>query len=131
MPDPATILGIEVNITSNRKDLASDIQNFESKRQLGVYDVRSQSDASFRTLIPANTPIELQLIDRAYGMKLTDVPSWHALKPMEMRVDCNGCHQHHYGVAGTPWNGTHASQNPPSIWYGTHRSSSTTLTASP
>src|SRR5262249_44415696 len=33
-PDPATILGIEVNITSNRKDLASDIQQFESKRVL-------------------------------------------------------------------------------------------------
>ena len=115
MPDPGTILGIEVNITSNRKDLATDIQQFESKRVLGVYDARAQgpADTSFRTLIPANTPIELQLIDRTYGMKLTDVPSWHSLKPMEMRVTCGGCHQHQYGATPTAWEGSYASHNAP------------------
>jgi hypothetical protein len=119
VPDPAMILGIEVNITSNRKDLATDIQNLESKRLLGIYDVRSQNpqdpnDTSFRTIIPANTPIELQLIEKNYGMKLTDVPSWHSLKAREMRVTCGGCHQHEAGVQPTPWDGTYASHNPPS-----------------
>jgi hypothetical protein len=84
----------------------------EAATLLGVYDVRQQADQSFMSVIPAHAPIELHLLDRRYGMKLTDVRSWHSLQPRETRNDCGGCHNHEPGAA-IPFAGKVADQQPP------------------
>ena len=66
----------------------------------------------FRAVIPANEPFEFHLIDKQYGLRLTDVRSWHSLHPRETRTDCGGCHQHEPGKA-IPFTGTVADQTPP------------------
>ena len=114
---PSSVLGIAVNLTSNKTNMA---YNFgyetdgggrkEVSRLLGVYDVRNQADQSFLAEIPANAPFELHLIDSRYGLKLTDVRSWHSLKPSETLADCGGCHQHEQNRA-IPFAGTVADQN--------------------
>jgi hypothetical protein len=130
MPPRSQILGIAINITSNKTNFADysfgyttdgfDLNpphayghSTEAVRLLGIYDVRNQSDQSFLALIPSHVPVEFHAIDSTYGMKLTDVRSWHSFKPQEMRTDCGGCHQH--DVHGHPvnFNGTYASQHPP------------------
>ncbi|MEA2604815.1 MAG: hypothetical protein QOF89_5807 [Acidobacteriota bacterium] len=119
----ADVLGIEVNITSNkinhlccslgyetdgapRNDI--DAGTNETVRQLGVYDVRSQTDGSFKAMIPSHVPFELHLLDVKYGLRLVDVRSWHSLQPRETRTNCGGCHQHVAGQ-GIPFAGTVAS----------------------
>ncbi len=118
--DPARVLGIAVQITSNQTDtwigfspayetdlgrLSSTGEPGELVKLLGVYDVRGSGLVSpgqpqpFLATIPAHTPFELQLLDRAYGLKLVDVRSWHSLQPRETRSDCGGCHNHAPGGA--------------------------------
>lgn len=115
----ADVLGIQVNITSNRINhlccslgYETDGGKRETVRQLGVYDVRSQTDGSFKAMIPAHVPFELHLLDVKYGMRLVDVRSWHSLYPRETRTNCGGCHQHVEGQ-GIPFAGTVASGQPP------------------
>ncbi|MCI5066051.1 hypothetical protein MRY87_10030 [bacterium] len=118
---PETVLGVAIQMTSNRvNSYHPDYENRgsqtrtarETARLLGVYDVREQSDQSFRALIPSNVPFEFHLLDRRYGMRLLDVRSWHSLKPQEVRTDCGGCHQHEPGRA-IPFQGTLAEALPP------------------
>ena len=116
---PSAVLGIAVNITSNRVDHDGCCEyetdgsgRNETVRQLGVYDVTGQSDQSFQALIPAHTPFEFQLLDSQYGMRLVDVRSWHSLYPREVRTNCGGCHQHEEGL-DEPFQGTVAHGQPP------------------
>jgi len=115
----ADVLGIQVNVTSNKinhlccslgyeTDGAGDN---ETVKELGVYDVRSQTDGSFKALIPSHVPFELHLLDVKYGMRLVDVRTWHSLQPRESRTNCGGCHQHVEGL-GIPFAGTVASGQP-------------------
>ncbi len=119
--DPNLVLGIAVQITSNKPDVRfgypggqSGYQTFggrhETSTLLGVYDIRNneRDDQSFQALIPAQTPFEFQLLDRNYGLKLTDVRSWHSLKPRETRTNCGGCHQHELGQQSYTFAGTDA-----------------------
>lgn len=114
------VLGVQINLTSNKlnhnccnlgyqTDGAGDQ---ETVRTLGVYDVRAQSDTSFKARVPANVPFEFHLLDAEFGMRLVDVRTWHSLKPRESRYDCGGCHQHEEGQA-IPFAGTVASQQAP------------------
>ena len=120
--DPSKVLGIAVNVTSNKAFMKFGYQpgyetsggRTEVAKLLGVYDVRSQGgDQSFEALIPSHTPFEFHLIDSTYGLKLTDVRSWHSLQPRETRTNCGGCHQHELGKPAIPFAGTHADTNPP------------------
>ncbi len=106
--DPQTVLGVAVNLTSNKTNMSAGFNpgyrtdgngKKEATKLLGVYDVRGQADQSFQALIPAHSPFEFHLIDRRYGLKLVDVRSWHSLQPRETRTDCGGCHQHEPGEA--------------------------------
>ncbi|MCB1037066.1 MAG: hypothetical protein KDD47_24780, partial [Acidobacteria bacterium] len=81
-------------------------------RQLGVYDVRNQTDGSFEATIPAHVPFEFHLLDAEYGMRLVDVRSWHSLQPRETRTDCGGCHQHVENL-GINFKNTVADLQPP------------------
>ncbi|MEM8712667.1 MAG: hypothetical protein AAGG01_17080, partial [Planctomycetota bacterium] len=125
---PDTVLGIQVNMTSNRPDwdalwapgyetdatrLTAPDGEKEASRILGVFDVtvENTADQSFMARIPADVPFDFHLLDSTYGMKLVDVRSWHSLQPRERRHDCGGCHQHERGF-GIPFDGTEASQKP-------------------
>lgn len=130
-PPHSQILGLAINITSNKtnfRDFAfgytSDGADFnpgaghygratEASRLLGIYDVRYQIDQSVLAMIPSHMPIEFQALDSTYGMKLTDVRSWHSLRPRETRTDCGGCHQHDVNGIGISFQGTYADGNPP------------------
>ena len=118
---PDHVLGIAINLTSNKTNMSAGFKpgyrtdgngKKEASRLLGVYDVRSQADQSFQAVIPANTPFEFHLLDKKYGLRLTDVRSWHSLHPRETRTDCGGCHQHEPGKA-MAFQGTVADQQPP------------------
>lgn len=120
--DPARVLGIAINVTSNKPDMRfsfepgyeTDGGRTEVTKLLGVYDIRRQDgDQSFQAVVPSHTPFEFHLIDSVYGMKLTDVRSWHSLQPRETRTDCGGCHQHDVNKVPVPFAGTHADNNPP------------------
>ena len=113
------VLGIAVNITSNRIDhgLSFDYQTDgngkkETVRLLGVYDVRDQADQSFQAMIPSHTPFEFHLLEKSYGLRAVDVRSWHSLYPREVRTNCGGCHQHEVGQS-QPFQGTVAAGQPP------------------
>lgn len=117
---PASVMGIAVNLTSNKPNLSAGFNPGyetqgsgprETATQLGFYDVTQQLDQSFQARIPARVPFEFHLIDRRYGLKLVDVRSWHSLLPRETRTDCGGCHQHESGAA-IDFQGTVASQVP-------------------
>ncbi len=124
--DPMRVLGVSVQITSNQTDplisyspgyetdLGSDSAATSSEsggkagelvKLLGVYDVRPQGTITpgqqqpFLATIPAHVPFELHLLDRATGLKLLDVRSWHSLQARETRRDCGGCHNHQPGAA--------------------------------
>jgi mono/diheme cytochrome c family protein len=136
-PERDEILGVAINLTSNRTNLQSDDgigyiteggNNKEAVRLLGVYSVEDQpnepgsppggdprdyQDQSFLALIPSHVPIELQPLDRRYGMKLADVRSWHSLKPRESRTNCGGCHQHDVLADPVPFDGKYAQGRPP------------------
>ncbi len=114
------VLGIQVSLTSNKinhnccnlgyeTDGSGDL---ETVKVLGVYDVRGQSDGSFKAMIPSHVPFEFQLLDIRYGMRLVDVRSWHSLQPRETRTNCGGCHQH-VENQGIPFAGTVAATSPP------------------
>lgn len=115
------VLGVAVNVTSNRAYMQfgytpgydTDSGRDEVAKLLGVYDVRNQIDQSFQAVIPANTPFEFHLLDRTYGMKLTDVRSWHSLQARETRTNCGGCHQHEQGQTTYSFDNTYADLNPP------------------
>lgn len=116
---PESVLGIAVNITSNRIDHSLDIDyetdghgEKETVRLLGVYDVRQQDDQSFQAMIPSHTPFEFHLLDSTYGLRAVDVRSWHSLYPREVRTNCGGCHQHEVGQS-QPFQGTVAAGQPP------------------
>jgi hypothetical protein len=123
---PSDVLGVAIQMTSNRLDIydpdyvvGEDKDNGqksskrrETARLLGVIDVRGQQDTSFQAHVPSNVPFELHLLDREYGLKLTDVRSWHSLKTHEVRTDCGGCHAHEEGKA-LPFRGTVASKSAP------------------
>lgn len=122
MPGMSDIFGIALYMTSNRVSehnfLASQRgyvtdknSNKESKKLLGVFELGmlGQLDASFKAIVPANTPIEFHLLDKN-GTKLADVRSWHSLKPMESRVDCGGCHNHRIEPgSNVPWTSSDSS----------------------
>jgi len=133
-PPQSQILGLAINITSNKANYrdssfgyTSDGVDFdpsvnhygrptETSRLLGIYDVRNHTDQSVLALIPSHTPIEFQALDSTYGMKLTDVRSWHSLKPRETRTDCGGCHQHNIVPPPNPpppFEQTYAAGQPP------------------
>ncbi|HKI06678.1 MAG TPA: hypothetical protein VKK31_32170 [Thermoanaerobaculia bacterium] len=119
-PAKEDVLGIQVNITSNNINHLCCNAGYETDgageqetvRQLGVYDVRSQADGSFKALIPAHVPYELHLLDSKYGMRLVDTRSWKSAQPRETQVNCGGCHGHKDGQA-IPFAGTFASTQPP------------------
>ena len=114
------VLGVQINLTSNKLNhnccnLGYETDgsgNQETVRSLGVYDVRTQGDTSFKARVPANVPFEFHLLDKEFGMRLVDVRTWHSLQPRESRYDCGGCHQHEEGAA-KPFAGTVASQSAP------------------
>ncbi len=119
---PETVLGIALNITSDKPDLDAQVAHpyetdgpgkKEAVELLGVYAIaeQNQSDYSFLARVPANVPFDFHLLDSRYGMKLVDVRSWHSLKPRERRTDCGGCHQHEAGT-GIPFEGKEASRKP-------------------
>ena len=136
-PERQEILGVAINLTSNRTNLKSDDgvgyiteggSNKEAVRLLGIYSVKDQrsepqwppedtdpkhQDQSFLALIPSHVPIELQPLDRRYGMKLADVRSWHSLRPRESRTDCGGCHQHEVGWDPVEFEDKYAAGRPP------------------
>jgi hypothetical protein len=126
---PSTVLGIQINITSNRTDprsvgtpafetdstlLTFDRGQKEATKILGVFapGEENPNDQSFMAVIPADVPFDFHLLDARYGMKLVDVRSWHSLQPRETRNNCGGCHQHEAGM-GIPFAGTDASLQPP------------------
>ncbi len=118
---PDHVLGIAINLTSNKTNMSAGFKpgyhtdgngQKEAARLLGVYDVRQQADQSFQAVIPANEPFEFHLLDKKYGLRLTDVRSWHSLHPRETRTDCGGCHQHEPGKA-ISFKGTIADRQPP------------------
>ena len=120
--DPQRVLGIAINLTSNKAFMKFGYQpgydasggKTEVAKLIGVYDVRRQNgDQSFQAVIPSHVPFEFHLIDSIYGLKLTDVRSWHSLQPRETRTDCGGCHQHELNKPPVPFAGTLADQNPP------------------
>lgn len=113
------VLGIAVNITSNRVDHSNTLGyqtdgggKKETVRLLGVYDVRQQADQSFQAMIPSHTPFEFHLLENKYGLRVVDVRSWHSLQPREVRTNCGGCHGHEVGQ-GQPFQGTVAASQPP------------------
>ena len=122
---PEYVLGISVNLTSNRVDLLStkvvqyttDGRGIGNRREaaelLGVFapEEENMGDHSFLAKIPSDVPFDFHLLDKKYGMKLVDVRSWHSLKPRETRTDCGGCHQHEVGFA-IPFENTEAAQKP-------------------
>ncbi len=119
--DPSNVLGIAVNLTSNKPNLSAGFNpgysaggsgKTEAVRLLGVYSVVDQADQSFMATIPANSPFEFHLLHKRYGLKLADVRSWHSLKPRETRNDCGGCHAHESGQ-GIAFAGTVADSQPP------------------
>jgi hypothetical protein len=76
------------------------LSEFDGQARLG--EVPVNPDGSFKALIPANTPVRLQLIDQ-FGMALTtdgsspggdtaSEPIWIQGRPGESRV-CGGCHE--------------------------------------
>ena len=114
------VMGVTVNITSNRINHDTGNLDYESYRtgegsphretvrQLGFYDVTGQSDTSFQAMIPSHTPFEFHLIDSNYGLRLADVRGWHSLYPREVRTDCGGCHQHDPGGTAYTFDNTAA-----------------------
>lgn len=124
--DPDMVLGIAVQLTSNKPDVRfgypggqSGYQTFDGRKEtaslLGVYDIRlnERDDQSFQAMIPAQVPFEFHLLDRNYGLKLTDVRSWHSLKPRESRTNCGGCHQHELGQPSYSFADTDADRSGP------------------
>jgi hypothetical protein len=71
------------------------LSEFDGQSLLGEADVLP--DNSFKALIPANTPVRIQLIDK-YGMAVpqgggnASEPVWIQGRPGEARV-CGGCHE--------------------------------------
>lgn len=113
-PLPQNVFGVAIYMTNNRSDndgggyQTDGFGNKEAKRLLGIYSVEGQGDTSFKAIIPANVPVDFQLIHKRYGLKWADVRSWHSFKPRETRHDCGGCHNHRPDE-GIDWDGTYSS----------------------
>jgi hypothetical protein len=74
------------------------LSEFDGQSRLGEIDINK--DGSFKAVIPANTPVRLQLIDK-YGMALgtsgpggdtASEPVWIQGRSGEARI-CGGCHE--------------------------------------
>jgi hypothetical protein len=71
------------------------LTEFDGMARLGEVDVNK--DGSFKALVPANTPVRMQLIDK-YGLAvkapdgIASEPVWIQGRPGEARV-CGGCHE--------------------------------------
>jgi hypothetical protein len=74
------------------------LTDFDGMAQLGLADI--QADGSFKALVPANTPVRLQVLDK-YGMAMAtsgeggdtaSEPVWIQGRAGEARV-CGGCHE--------------------------------------
>src|SRR5581483_5098539 len=75
------------------------LTEFDGQARLGEVDV--QPDGSFKAVVPANTPVRMQLIDK-YGLAVATAgapgggtasePLWIQGRPGEARV-CGGCHE--------------------------------------
>lgn len=52
-----------------------------------------EDDTSFLALIPSDTSVTFQTLDRR-GMVLNMAQTWHQLRAGEARYDCGGCHAH-------------------------------------
>ena len=81
------------------------LTEFDGQARLGETDVGQ--DGSFKALIPANTPVRLQLIDK-YGLAVvagqggnTSEPLWIQGRAGEARV-CGGCHEDRTKVITIP-----------------------------
>jgi hypothetical protein len=69
--------------------LARHSGSHESKRILGEMKVEADGSAAF--IVPARTPLYVQLIDSS-GCMIQSMRSWMTLQPGE-RFDCIGCHE--------------------------------------
>lgn len=130
---PASVFGVAIHLTNNK--IKTSALNYHTSNQgvtpptstqaervtgdprevsrlLGVYSVVNQSDQSFKAKIPAQVPFDFHLLHRLYGLKLTDVRSWHSLQAGEQRTNCGGCHDHRPGKA-IPFAGTYADSRDP------------------
>jgi hypothetical protein len=75
--------------------------SIESKRIVGEMKVESDGSAAF--IVPARTPLYVQLIDSS-GCTIQSMRSWMTLQPGE-KFDCIGCHEDKNGsppLTGTP-----------------------------
>lgn len=62
---------------------------FEGREQLGVAKIAD--DNSWAAIVPANIPLEIQVIDK-FGLMRKSEPVWTSGRPGEARI-CGGCHQ--------------------------------------
>lgn len=116
----ADVFGIEISLTSNKvtwdANLGYDVDggDHEASKLLGIYDRRSH-DGSFKAKIPANAPFQFHLLHKKYGLRLTDLRSWHSLYPGESRTNCGGCHGHDVDITPqpVPFDGTFADIHAP------------------
>lgn len=58
-----------------------------------ILDPEGNPDTSFWALVPADTPISFQTLDRD-SLALNMAQTWHQVRPGEIRTDCGGCHAH-------------------------------------
>jgi hypothetical protein len=77
------------NNSHNLTPIALSEGSVESKRILG--ETKVESDGSAAIIVPARTPLYLQLID-SLGCVIQSMRSWMTLQPGE-RFDCYGCHE--------------------------------------
>lgn len=80
------------------------------RKASGVLDREGNPDTSFWARIPADVPFTFQLLDRN-GMVVTMAPTWHQVRPGEVRTDCGGCHYHSH--APVDFATTAAASTPP------------------
>lgn len=130
----ADVFGIEISLTSDKavwsnnlgytvdgdgqKEIPEQGKTYtpnEVSKLLGIYDRRSH-DGSFKAKIPANAPFQFHLLHKKYGLRLTDLKSWHSMYPGETRTDCGGCHGHDVDITPqpVPFEGTFADTHAPS-----------------
>jgi hypothetical protein len=77
------------NYTFTSTPVARWLGSRESKRIIGETNVETDGSASF--IVPARTPLYLQLIDTG-GCMVQSMRSWMTLQPGE-KFDCFGCHE--------------------------------------
>jgi hypothetical protein len=78
-----------IGYASSYTPIARSGGSHESKRILGEMKVESDGSAAF--IVPARTPLYVQLIDSS-GCMIQSMRSWMTLQPGE-KFDCFGCHE--------------------------------------